>query len=67
MEDIKKFISKYWGAILGGIIALIVACTNFYRIVIGIVLIGMGIWAGNYFQHYKDNVKNKLKNIIDKL
>ena len=61
MEDIKKFISKFWGAILGGTIALILACTDLYRIVIGIVLIGMGIWAGNYFQHYKENVKNKLK------
>lgn len=67
MEDIKKFISKYWGAIIGGTIALILACTDLYRVVIGIVLIGMGIWAGNYFQHYKENVKNKLKNIIDKM
>ena len=67
MEDIKKFISKFWGAILGGTIALILACTDLYRIVIGIVLIGMGIWAGNYFQHYKENVKNKLKKFIDKM
>lgn len=67
MEDIKKFISKFWGAILGGTLALILACTELYRIVIGIVLIGMGIWAGNYFQHYKENVKNKLKKIIDKM
>lgn len=67
MEDIKKFISNYWGAILGGTIALILACTELYRLVIGIVLIGMGIWAGNYFQHYKENVKNKLKKIIDRM
>ena len=67
MEDIKKFISKYWGAIIGGTIALILACTDLYRVVIGIVLIGMGIWAGNYFQHYKENVKNKLKSFIDKM
>ena len=67
MEDLKKFISKYWGAIIGGTIALILACTDLYRVVIAIVLIGMGIWAGNYFQHYKENVKNKLKKIIDKM
>lgn len=67
MDDLKKFITKYWGALLGGIIALVIACTEFYRFIIGIVLIGMGIWAGNYFQHYKDNVKNKLKSIIDKM
>lgn len=67
MDDFKKFLSNYWGALLGGIIALIIACTDFYRIVIGIVLVGMGIWAGNYFQNYKENVKNKLKDIIDKM
>jgi hypothetical protein len=38
-----------------------------YRLVIGIVLVGMGIWAGNYFQHNKDKVKAKLRNIIDKM
>lgn len=67
MDDLKKFITNYWGAVLGGIIALILACTNLYRIVVGIVLIAVGIWAGNYFQHYKENVKNKLKNFIDKM
>lgn len=67
MDDFKKFLSNYWGALLGGVIALIIACTDFYRIVIGIVLVGMGIWAGNYFQNYKENVKNKLKDIIDKM
>ena len=67
MEDIKKIISKYWGAILGGIIALLLVCTDLYRIVIGITFIGIGAWAGNYFQHYKENIKNKLKSIIDKM
>ena len=67
MEDIKKFISKFWGAILGGIIAVLLICTNLYMLVLWIVLIGMGIWAGNYYQHYKDNIKNKLKKIIDKM
>ena len=67
MDDFKKFLSNYWGALLGGVIALIIACTDFYRIVIGIVLVGMGIWAGNYFQNYKENVKDKLKDIIDKM
>ena len=67
MEDIKKIISKYWGAILGGIIALLLVCTDLYRIVIGITFIVIGAWAGNYFQHYKENIKNKLKSIIDKM
>ena len=67
MEDLKKFFTQYWGAILGGLIALILACTELYRLIIGLVLIGFGIWAGNYFQHYKENVKNKLKQFIDKM
>lgn len=67
MDDFKKFMTNYWGALFGGIIALIIACTDMYRLVIGIVLVGMGIWAGNYFQHNKDKVKAKLRNIIDKM
>ena len=67
MEDIKKFLTKYWGAIVGGLIALFLACTNLYRLIVIIVLISLGIWAGNYFQHNRDKVKDKLKQFIDKL
>lgn len=67
MDDFKKFISSCWGALLGGIIALIIACTGFYRVIVGIVLVVIGAWAGNYFQHNKDSVKTKLKNFIDKI
>ncbi|MBR2704968.1 MAG: DUF2273 domain-containing protein [Clostridia bacterium] len=68
MEDgVKGFFQKYGGAIIGGIIALVLACTNLYRIVIGIVLVVIGMWAGNYFQKNKDAVKEKLKNLIDKM
>ena len=34
---------------------------------IGIILIGMGIYVGNYVQINKDDVKEKLKKFIDKL
>ena len=67
MDDFKKFMANNWGAVLGGIVALIIACTAMYRLVIGLVLVGMGIWAGNYFQHNKDKVKEKLRKIIDKM
>jgi len=63
----KGFFQKYGGGIIGGIIALVLACTNLYRVVIGIVLVVIGIWAGNYFQKNKDIVKEKLKNLIDKM
>ncbi len=67
MDDFKKFISNCWGALIGGLVALILACTGLYRVIVGIVLVVMGAWAGNYFQHNKDNVKTKLKNFIDKI
>ena len=67
MEEIKNFLSKYWGGVIGGVIALILACTGIYRIIIGIVLIFIGIWAGNYFQHNKSKVKEKIKYFVDKM
>lgn len=67
MEDLKNFFQKYGGAIIGGIIALILACTKFYRFVIAIIFIVLGIWLGNYIQKNKEIVKEKLKNIIDKI
>ena len=80
MDEFKEFLSKYWGGLLGAIIALILACTiigiivglilattNLYRFVIGIVLIVCGFIAGNYLQYNKTKVKKKLKEIVDKL
>ena len=67
MEDFKKFLTKYWGGIIGGVIALILALTGIYRLIVGIVLVCIGIWAGNYFQHNKSKVKEKLKDFVDKM
>ncbi len=67
MEEIKNFLMKYRGAIIGGIIAILILCTGFYKLMIGIILIGMGIYLGNYIQINKDDVKEKIKNFIDKL
>ena len=67
MDEFKEFLSKYWGGLLGAIIALILACTNLYRFVIGIVLIVCGFIAGNYLQYNKTKVKKKLKENVDKL
>ena len=67
MEDFKEFLIKYSGGIIGAIIALILACTSLYRLVIGIVLVVCGFVAGNYLQHNKAKVKKKIKEIIDKL
>lgn len=67
MDDLKKFLEKYWGAVLGALIAIILLCTGAYRLLVIIAIIALGIWAGNYYQHYKDNIKNKLKKFIDKM
>ena len=63
----KGFFQKFGGAIIGGIIALVLACTSLYRVVIGIVLVAIGMCAGNYFQKNKEVVKEKLKSLIDKM
>ena len=67
MEEIKNFIMKYRGAIIGGVISILILCTGFYKLMIGIILIGMGIYLGNYIQLNKDVVKEKVKGFIDKL
>lgn len=67
MEGFKEFLSKYLGAIIGVIVAILILCTRLYELMIGIVLILMGAFVGNYVQKNKDEVKIKLKNFIDRL
>lgn len=67
MEDVKKFLIKYRGAIIGGLIALIALLLNLHKVVIFILIIIAGIFIGNYVQHNKEFVKDKLKTYIDKL
>ena len=67
MESFKEFLSKYLGAIIGVIVAILILCTNLYELMIGIVLILMGAFVGNYIQKNKDEVKIKLKEFIDRL
>lgn len=67
MEEIKNFIMKYRGAIIGIIIAIVLLATRLYDVIIGILLILAGAFVGNYVQLNKDEVKAKLKKIIDKM
>ena len=39
----------------------------FPKLIIGIILVCIGIYIGNYIQINKDFVKEKIKNFIDKL
>ena len=67
MEDFKKFMSQYGGMIIGVIVAVILMSTQLYKLIIGIILVFICGYVGNYVQHNKIQVKEKLKNFIDKL
>lgn len=67
MESFKSFLIQYRGAIIGILIAILILCTQLYRLIIAIILIVIGGVAGNYIQQNKDEVKEKLKNFIDRL
>jgi len=67
MNEMKDFFMKYRGSIIGALIAILILCTGFYRLMIGIILVGMGIYVGNYIQANKNEVKEKVKKFIDKL
>jgi len=67
MEDLKKFISTHGGMLVGIIVAILLLCTQLYKLIIAIILLVICGYVGNYVQHNKDVVKEKLKNFIDKL
>lgn len=67
MGSFKDFVSEYKGAIIGGIIALVVLFTRLHELIIGIVLICIGVFVGNYVQRNKYDVKEKLKSFIDRM
>lgn len=67
MEDIKKFLIKYRGAIIGGLIAILALILNLHKVMLCILIVIGGIIIGNYVQHNKEIVKERLKQYIDKL
>lgn len=67
MEELKKFINQYKGAIIGIIIAIVILATRLYALIVGILLIIAGAFIGNYIQQNKEDVKNSLKKFIDRM
>ena len=67
MDEIKRFLRTYGGAIIGALIAILILCTQLYNVIIWVVFVCLGIFLGNYVQHNKTEVKEKIKNFIDRL
>ena len=67
MEKFLQFISEYRYPIIGFLIALLIIITGLYKLIIPIALIVCGIYFGLYFQKNKDELKEKIKNFVDKL
>lgn len=67
MDGFKEFVKEYSGAIIGAIIAIVILCTELYKLIIGVILITAGIFIGNYVQRNKYEVKEKIKSFLDKI
>jgi uncharacterized membrane protein len=67
MNELKDFLMKYRGAIIGVAIALLVLLLKLYLLVLWIFFLILGAVVGNYVQNNKEFVKDKLKYYIDKL
>lgn len=60
------FIKQFGGAVIGGLVALLLCFTGIYELLIYAVIVLAGAVLGNYVQKNKPNVKEKLKTFIDK-
>ena len=67
MGDLGKFFHDYRGAIIGGIIGIIVLCTGLLKLAIAIIVVCTGIFLGNYVQNNKYEVKQKLLDFINRM
>ena len=67
MESLKNFWQDYKGAIIGVAASIIILMTKIYMLIISIILIILGAIVGNYVQHNKYEVKEKIKSFIDRV
>lgn len=67
MNDLEKFVTKYMGAIIGVVVAILILATRMYILIIWISVIVAGAFLGNYVQRNREEVKTKLRNLIDKM
>ncbi|MCI8290711.1 MAG: DUF2273 domain-containing protein [Clostridia bacterium] len=67
MEKFLQFLNDNKYPLIGLVVAILIIATGLYKLIIPIVLIVLGLYAGWYFQRNKEEVKEKIKNLIDKL
>ena len=65
--NLKEIWNQYKGAIIGIIVGILILCTQLYKLIIGIILLVICAFVGNYIQHNKYDVKEKLKSWLDKM
>jgi uncharacterized membrane protein len=62
----SDFLSKYTGAIIGILIAIILLILRIFEVVVALGIIVVFAFLGDYVQKNKTTVKDKLKSFIDK-
>ena len=67
MENLKNFWNNYKGAIIGVIVAILILVTRLYDFILAVTVLVLGAFIGNYIQQNKENVKDKIRNFIDRL
>ena len=67
MEEVKDFVKKYKGAIIGVIVAILILLTRLHELIMAVIIIFICAFAGNYIQKNKYDVKEKIKNLIDRM
>ena len=67
MKEIKEILIRYRGAIIGGLVALLILFIKLHLVILWIIILAFGIYVGNYIQINKEKVKSKIKTFVDKL
>ena len=66
-NDFLRFVSKYWGIIIGALIGIIIAFTALYKFVIYAIVIVASSWCGYYIQNHKSKIKEVLRNLVERM
>ena len=65
-NKVNRFVAHYGGATIGGIVSLLLCLTGLYKFLFCVIVIVLGMFIGNYIQKNKIDVKEKLKEFIDR-